>query len=517
MTISLSSVPENPGVYLIKNKNGKIIYIGKAKSLKSRIQSHFGGSNDYKSSILSSKAKDIDYIITNSEVEALLLEANLIKLHLPKYNIRLKDDKKYPYIKITSEESFPQVFATRDLRDKEAIYFGPYTDVKSMKKALKYAKDIFPVRSCRGKLGSRVCLNHHMGRCLGPCEGKITKEKYRELIKGITSFLAGKTMEIETQLKSEMEYLSNKLQFEEAAKIRDRLKTLKTIISNQAVVFHSPVNMDVFGIDCMKCQASIALLIIREGRIIGVQHYILQTNLNYKGAETIRAFMLQYYKTASYIPPKILVPAVEEKENLENWLKSSILLPKSQELQRLMKSAQQNASFWLKTERSERTTNSIIELQQFLKLKKLPIKIEAFDISNLGDKYAVGSCVSFYNGKRKTSGYRKFRIKSVLGVNDVGMIKEIISRRVKHKNLPDLILVDGGTGQTQVARELVPENIPVFGLAKKFEQLYTPDGKIISLPKGSASLSLLQRIRDEAHRFAISYHKKLRGKKLLEN
>ncbi|MDD2890658.1 MAG: excinuclease ABC subunit UvrC [bacterium] len=508
----LDKIPDKSGVYLMKDREGKIIYVGKAKCLKNRVQSYFNVTADYKSNIIASKVRDIDYVITNSEIEALILEANLIKLHLPRYNIRLKDDKKYPYIKITVNEEFPRVFSTRDVRDRSAVYFGPYTDVKSMKRAIKYVRNIFPVRSCKGKFPTRSCLNYHLGKCSAPCDGKITKEEYMEFVNNIMDFLSGKSDELGQKLKSDIDRLSKELKFEEAAKTRDRLKNLQSITNKQRVVFEYNINMDVFGLESIEHYGCIVLIIIRNGKIVGTEHYMLHVPINTTQGEIVRAFILQYYKNAPFLPSKILTEEIEEKDNLEGWLKVEIMFPGTDELKDLIKFVKQNASFWLTMGRVEKMSGSLVELQKILKLRRLPVKIEAFDISNLGDKYAVGSSVAFQNGRKLVSGYRRYRIKTIQGVDDVGMMREIVSRRIKHGKLPDLILIDGGTGQTRAARECVPEDVPVFGLAKKFEQIHTPEGKIISLPKGAVSLRLLQQIRDEAHRFAITYHKKIRDR-----
>ena len=534
MSLFLNHIPDKPGVYLMKDSQGKVIYIGKAKSLKKRVMSYYphyhaerttchaerttchaefiSASLLPKVSALTSKIKNIDYIVTNSEVEALILEANLIKLHLPHYNIRLKDDKKYPYIKVTVQEDFSRAFPTRDLRDKNSIYFGPYTNVKTMKRALRSADKIFPLRKCRGKLPSKVCLAYHIGECCAPCENKISKEKYQEIVQELIDFLSGKSKKVEQKLKTEMEEFSRQLKFEEAAKIRDRLKSVQSIVKKQRVVFTKPIDVDAFGLQRKRKKACVVLILIREGRVLGSEHYILQIQPKVSSGEIIRAFILQYYKNAFFIPKEIILPALKEKEIIEHWLKRKIFIPKQGEKLGLVKLAEKNAAVYLETEKVEKIPKALEQLQANLKLSGLPRRIEAFDVSNIMGKYAVGSCVSFINGIAQKSNYKRFKIKTVKKINDVGMIKEIVARRVKYGKLPDLILIDGGIGQVRSAREEIPENIPVYGLAKRFEELYTKDGKIVSLPKDSLALRLLQKIRNEAHRFAISYHKKLRDK-----
>ncbi|MBI4723408.1 MAG: excinuclease ABC subunit UvrC [Candidatus Stahlbacteria bacterium] len=546
LAISLTHIPLKSGVYLLKDKSSKIIYVGKAKCLRERVRNYFTPPYSSKTRALNSKIDSIDYIVTDSEIDALVLEANLIKLHLPHYNIRLKDDKKYPYIKITIQDKFARVFPTRDLRDRSAIYFGPYTDVKSMKHALKSATEIFPIRVCKSKdrsqktenrkqksedkksKSSKVCLAYHIGKCPGPCEGKISVPAYKETIQELIDFLSGKSNKVEEKLKSKMQELSKRLDFEEAAKIRDKLTSIQSIILKQQVVFSKPIDLDVFGLARRRSQSCVAITIVREGRILGQEHYILHIQSKSTDGEIIRAFILQYYKTAFYIPQEIVLPEIDEQKEIEKWLNRPISIPQEREKLELIKFATRNAEVWLKSQQVERVNKALDELKNYLKLPTLPRRIEAYDISNIGGKYAVGSCVLFVNGKAQKSGYRKFRIKTVVGINDVAMMKEIITRKTRTYaqkpqtdnrkpitvKLPHLVLVDGGIGQVRAARKCLPAEIPVFGLAKRFEQLYTPENKVISLPKSSSALRLLQRIRDEAHRFAFFYHKKIRDHSL---
>jgi excinuclease ABC subunit C len=509
----ISSIPSKPGVYLMKDKDGRIIYVGKAKSLKKRVRSYFTPTLSSKNRLLSPKIESIDYIVTATEVDALVLEADLIKLHLPHYNIQLKDDKKYPYIKVTVQEDFPRVFPTRDLRDGECIYFGPYTSARTMRHALNSAIEVFPVRTCRVRLPSRACLAYHMEKCPAPCEGKITREVYRETITGLIDFLSGKSREVEQRLRVRMQELSQKLEFEEAAKTRDRLMSVMSVAKKQRAVFKKPIDLDVFGLFRRNRQACIAVAILREGRISGTEHYILRIQSMSTNAEITRAFVVRYYKNAFYVPQQIVLQEIDERNVIEKWLNRTIHIPKRGEKASLVKFAARNAEAWFETKAGtppQEQPKVLDELKKQLGLSKIPSRIEAFDISNIAGSYAVGSCVSFLNGRAQKSGYRRFRIKTVHGINDVAMMKEIVARRVKGQKLPDLVLVDGGISQVRAARTCLPSTIPVFGLAKRFEQLYTPGNKVISLPRSSPALRLLQRIRDEAHRFAISYHKKLR-------
>ncbi len=555
----LSNLPDAPGVYLFKDKNGKILYIGKAKSLHHRVKSHFSVSprkGSEATSHFSSLIEDIDYVITNSDIEALILEANLVKLHLPKYNVRLKDDKKYPYIKITIKDKFPAVFPTRDLRDGNSIYFGPYTDAKNMRKALKTASHIFSVRTCKGKLPKKACLLYHIGKCSAPCENRITKEEYKKLVDTLIQFLSGKSEQIERQLVAEMKTLSENLEFEKAAKIRDRLNAVQEIVRKQSIVSQNKIDIDIFGIARASKICVCSLLIVREGKMLSAEHYTLDISslkanppLEEKGSEDgeiIRSFLIQYYKNVFYIPKRIVVSAVDEKRELEEWLgvlqncktpdKIIITRTKNQDFRRMRKSckiiipvggtfqsrllklAEKNAKVRLEEKSPERIPLALKQLKRLLKLTKIPVRIEAFDISNISGKSACGSSVLFVNGRPQKSGYRRYKIKTVKGIDDYAMMKEIVRRRSgkwevgsrKWDKVPDLILIDGGIGQVRAARQAINQFIPIFGLAKRFEELYLEDGRIVALPKDSLALRLLQRIRDEAHRFAITYHRKLR-------
>ena len=520
--VEYSKFPDRPGVYIMKDGSGKVIYVGKALSLRKRVRSYFTDDSHPKTQVLVSHVDSINYIVTNSEQEALLLEANLIKLHLPRYNIRLKDDKKYPYIKITLKEDFPTIIPTRDLRDKNAVYFGPYTNAKKMRKALKSATTVFPVRICK-KMPKRVCALYYMGRCSAPCEGKIEKEEYRKLVQEMIDFLSGKSNKIEKNLRKELEIYKGNLEFEKAIIVRDRLKALEEIKRRQRMVLKTSKNLDVFGLARRKRTAVVAVLKTREGRMLGIEHYILNTNPGDLDREIIDTFFVQYYKDTFYIPDEVILPAVGEKRLLESWTedkakrKIGIKVPKRGDRFSLVKLAIENAILHIEEETPERTPYSLIELEKYLHLETPPRLIEAFDISNIFGEYAVGSKVTFRDGRKDKSCYRRFRIKRVTGIDDPKMMEEVVERRFKKADkVPDLVMVDGGITQVRSAYRAIKRTlsrpIPVFGLAKRFDELYTKDGAVISIPKTSSALKLLQRIRNEAHRFAIEYHRKLRDR-----
>lgn len=514
--------PDRPGVYIMKDKSGRVIYVGKALSLKKRVRSYFADNIHPKTRVLISRIDTIDYIVTDSEQEALLLEANLIKLHLPRYNIRLKDDKKYPYIKVTLKEDFPTVIPTRDLRDKNAVYFGPYTNAKKMRQALKSATKVFPVRICR-RMQRRACALYYMGRCPAPCEGRIKKQEYKKLVQEMIDFLSGKSDKIEKNLKRELETYKDNLEFEKAIVIRDRLKALEEIKRKQKIVLNTSKNLDIFGLASRKRTAVVAVLKIRQGRMIGIEHYALSTSRGDSDEEIVDTFLVQYYKDTFYIPDEVIVPVVGNKRLLEDWIRNKakrrieIKVPKKGKRLSLVRLAIKNAILHIEEETPERISFSLIELQKYLHLENPPRLIEAFDISNIYGEYAVGSKVTFKNGRKDKSLYRRFRIKRVRGIDDPKMMEEIVERKFRSSDrIPDLVIVDGGITQVRSAYRAIDKvlerPIPVFGLAKRFDELYTRDGAVISISKSSPALRLLQQIRNEAHRFAIEYHRKLRDR-----
>lgn len=524
--ISIKDIPELPGVYHFRDEE-KILYIGKAKNLKKRINSYFTGKNSIKESKILYEAKFLDYTATSNELEALILEENEIKEHQPKYNVRLKDDKRYPYIKITVKDDYPRVFYTRKIEDDGSLFFGPYADVKAVKKALKTLRSVFPVRACKMKnLPDKVCLQYHINRCLGPCIGKIGKEEYREMVDEIIDFLRGKTKKLEKIINNKMMESAEKLNFEMSAVYRNQLMSLRDLVKKQRMVLADKKSRDIIGISDEAGMACIFVFQIREGKIINTERYILRSDGDVPEVEYIRRFLLWKYLNISYLPDEIFIPLqIEDRNLLENLFSCKIKVPRRGDLKRLEEMAIKNAKFELERERLHPVkglNDSLGELQKILMLPNVPVRIEGFDISNIGGRDSVGSCVLFINGFAAKEKYRRFKIKSIKGINDPAMIGEVIGRRIKRliqeKDLPDLILIDGGKTQLNAAIKAMKEvtilKIPVIALAKRAEEIHLPSGEIISLPIRSTALRLLMRVSNEAHSFALNYHKKLRRKKL---
>ena len=524
--ISLKDIPELPGVYHFRDGEN-ILYIGKAKNLKKRINSYFKKKNSIKENKILYEAKSLDYTATSNELEALILEENEIKEHQPKYNVRLKDDKRYPYIKVTIEDEYPRVFHTRKIEDDGSLYFGPFADVKAVKKALKTLRSVFPVRTCKGKnLPDKVCLQYHINRCLAPCIGKISKEEYREMIDEIIDFLRGRTKKLEKIIYDKMRKSSRNLNFEMAAVYRNQLMSLRDLAKKQRMVLTDKKSRDIIGISAEVVMACVFVFQVREGKIINSERYILRSNEDVPLEEYIRRFLLWKYLKISYIPEEIIVPyRIKDKNLLERLLSSKIKIPEKGDLKRLEEMASKNAKLELGREflhPAKGLKYSLVELKNVLSLDKTPVRIEGFDISNIGGTDSVGSCVVFINGFPVKDKYRRFKIKSVIGINDPAMIGEIVSRRIKRliveEEIPDLILIDGGKTQLNSAlkamRKITSLKVPVIALAKRAEEIHLPGGEIISLPLNSQALKLLMRIRDEAHDFALNYHKKLRRKRL---
>ncbi|MCR4417995.1 MAG: excinuclease ABC subunit UvrC [Ignavibacteria bacterium] len=543
----IENLPKLPGVYLFKNKNDKIIYIGKAKSLYNRVKSYFAPNiNSVKTEALVSKIFDIDVIVTDNEVEALILEANLIKQYKPRYNVNLKDDKSYPYIVITNED-FPQVYPTRRVVMDGSKYFGPYTEVKVMKHALKVLRDIFKIRSCKYNLTEetiqkgkyKVCLDYHIKKCDGPCEGLISKEEYNKMISEVELVLKGNIDGLINSLTEEMNKLSSELKFEKAAEIRNKLESLKVYANTQKVVSQELTDRDIITFAADVPDGVAAIFNIRKGKLVGRKKFTFNYNLDLPDSVVLSDLIRNIYSNPVEIPDQIIVSDLpDEKEIIENWLKEKsgkkvkILTPKSDEdLNSLLNLCKQNAVYDLNEIKLQRMKKEgsipyvLKSLQRDLYLSKPPIRIECFDISTLQGADTVASLVVFENGKPKKSDYRKFIIKSVKGPDDFASMAEVIERHYKrvleeNKPLPDLIMVDGGKGQLNAALKVLKKlgisNINIIGLAKRLEEIFMPDKKeSIQIPKTSSSLKLLQQIRDEAHRFAITFHREKREKRII--
>ncbi|SMB85528.1 Excinuclease ABC subunit C [Desulfonispora thiosulfatigenes DSM 11270] len=545
----IKGLPDKPGVYLMKNNEDKIIYVGKAISLKNRVKSYFVGKkhDSAKTRALVKNIEDLEYILTDSELEALILECNLIKKHRPKYNISLKDDKNYPYVKITNED-FPRILITRNKVKDGNKYFGPYTSTTSLKTTLEVIRSIFPYRSCNQKIfrNTRPCLNAHIKKCLAPCVGRISKEDYQQIIKGVILFLEGKQDTLLTKLHDEMEQKSENLEFEQAAIIRDQIKSIETIVEKQKIITNGQENQDVIAMARGFNTVCVQIFIIRSGKLIGRENFFLSGTDESSRGEVIASFIKQYYNEQDFIPKEIIIEEeIPEKEVIGQWLSEKrgarvyVKMPHKGERKDLLELVGKNALEVLKLEeerllqKKSTTEEAIMELQKQLNLPELPLRIECFDISNTQGTESVASMVVFTEGRPDKSQYRKFKIKTVEGPNDFASIYEVIDRRFSNvqkekkqitdkrfSNLPDLVIIDGGKGQLSEARKAMKKHgfdyIPTYGLAEKEELLFTENQKEPTfLPRNSQGLYLLQRLRDEAHRFAITYHRSLRGKRNL--
>ncbi len=540
----LSQLPRKPGVYLFKDNRGKTLYIGKAKVLTNRVRSYFHKSTNHslKVNSLLRKVKDLEWIVTGSEVEALLTEANLIKEQMPHYNVLLRDDKSFPYIRITSEP-FPQVFITRKVIHDSSKYFGPFTDVIDLRRTLKVLHKIFPIRSCDYNLNNTtisvgrysVCLDYHIKKCQGPCEGLVTEKVYEEMIQNVIRFLHGQTSGIRKSLKERMESAANNMRYEEAATCRDQLQSVEKFAKRQNKATASFDDKDVIAIANDSNDACGVVVRIRGGRIVGREKVFLTGVLDETMERMVSDFIRQFYLITHFVPGEIVVPAKpKDEKTLTNWLESKrekrlkFIVPQRGEKARLLRITRQNADLLLgeqlrKRERRKELIPAMVNrLQEDLNLAVPPRRIEAFDISNIQGKQPVGSMVCFVDGKPKKSDYRKFKIKTVEGVDDFAMMREVVHRRYsrlksEHTIFPDLVLIDGGKGQLSMAmsalQELGLSYIPVAALAKRLEEVFLPrhpDPQSVS--KTSPGLILLRRIRDEAHRFAVSFHRQRRAK-----
>lgn len=541
----IKNIPNKPGVYIFKDSSGQIIYVGKAKSLKSRVRSYFREDKDrwLLAKILTEKIDDFEFYVTDNEIEALILECNLIKKNKPVFNVRLIDDKSYPWLSITLNDEFPRAMITREAHKEGTKYYGPYTNAKAIRQTLDVLRKIFPVRTCRGLKPGRTngspCLNYHIKRCLGPCVGKVKKEEYLKIINEICLFLEGKEDQVVSDLENQMTDASGKLEYERAARLRNRIMAANQVLKKQRVVLSGNENQDIIGIINDEVTVIVKLFIVRQGKLIGNENFVL----NFSHEDIISSFIKQYYISAASIPEKIVLPyKIEDQDLIENWLsgkkkkKVKIIVPKRGEKKKLLDLAVENAAYSFelykvkKSHEVESINQTLRELKENLKLKDFPRRIECFDISTILGKESVGSMVVFEGGLPKSSKYRRFKIKWVEGQNDFAMMGEVIKRRFRRHLLsdkkfadkPDLIVVDGGKPQLKAAlnslSKLSIKGVSVIALAKKEEDIYIPDkSEPFSLPSCSQGLYLLKRIRDEAHRFAIAYHRDLRRKKMVRS
>lgn len=515
--------PESPGVYIMKDKDGNVLYVGKAKVLQNRLRSYLNPENPRIRDMVS-YVEDVDYIITSSEMEALVLENNLIKQYKPPYNVRLRDDKTYPYILITKEK-YPVLTVTRRIEEK-GEYFGPYTSTQALRAVIHVIRRRFKIRSCTGDpfRFKNACLNYHIGLCSAPCinDSESFHRDYLKNIKEAIRVLNGNSKEIIDSLREEMFQMAVELNFEKAALLRDQIKALEKLTEKQYVVSDRKIDADVFALFNIKSKYTVVVLFIRRGVLVGLEDFDLE---NPGEEDILGAFVTAFYRNGNPAPSIILVnQEIKDRELIEDWLSSrvrkkvEIKNPKRGDLKKLLDIAEKNAM--------ERFSQKIVSiddplrsLQEILGLSKLPEVIEGYDISNIRGKTAVGSMVVFRNGAPDKSSYRKFKIKTVEGPNDYAMLQEIIWRRLDNEDwgLPDLMLIDGGLGQVGAVKEVLDSkglDIPVIGLAKREEVIWFPEGHSLKLSRRSQALKLLQKIRDEAHRFAVKYHHQLREKEL---
>ena len=566
----LNSLPTKPGVYLMKDAAGQVIYVGKAIQLRNRVRSYFRAPNGQTRKVrrLVDQIDDLEVIVTGSELEALILECNLIKKYHPRYNVRLKDDKRYPYIKISLQDAFPRIYTVRQMQGDGGRYFGPYTSSKAVFQTMELLRKLFPYLTCKREITGndrRPCLYYHIGRCVGPCIGAISQQEYRALIQQIILFLEGKQERIITDLQQQMEEASQALRFERAAILRDQIQALRQVIERQRVVSASGQDEDVIAFAREDGQACVQTFFIRGGKLIGREYFVLTGTQDEGSQEIMTSFVKQFYDQAASIPSTILLQHnVDEALVIESWLcqkrgtKVAIHVPRRGRGRDLVEMVAENATETLGQLRAEwaadqaKQVTALDELRKHLKLDRAPTRIECYDISNIRGQSATGSMVVFVKGVPRKSDYRRFAIKTVQGADDCAMLQEVLRRRFKRAAasrqqeagsseqsavggqqqeleeqggwamMPDLVIVDGGKGQLSAAREIMAQagvvDIPAIGLAKQREEVFLPErAQPILLPRDSEALYLLQRVRDEAHRFAIGYHRRLREKKGLSS
>lgn len=558
----IKNLPDKPGVYLMKNSLGEVIYVGKAKVLKNRVKSYFQKSKNHseKVKVMVKNIAEFEYIVTDSEMEALILECNLIKKYSPKYNILLKDDKFYPFIKITVNDDYPRVFVTRRFAKDGSKYFGPYTNGSAVYETLDLIYKIFPLRNCKLVIkenGEKVrpCLNYHIKKCLGPCGGHISKEEYGKMINDIIDILSGKETYITKMLKSDMEKAAEELEFEKAASLRDKILSINAIAEKQKIFKTMEGDEDFINIEQDEKDSCIQVFFSRDGKVIGREHFIFENTANEGIGEIIEDFIGSFYGGTAKIPKAIYVPQIDNFDLMEEYLtikrgsKVWIKVPQKGQKKEMLEMVKNNARITLEKFKDKYLKDkeinriSLLELQDLLELEECPQRIEAYDISNIQGVDSVGTMIVFEEGRAKNSDYRRFKIKTVKGANDYDSMREILTRRFNHgldeikaiqqrdlklsagkfSAFPDLIMMDGGKGQVNVALEVLQSlniDIPVCGLVKDDKHqtrgiIYNNNELIIN--KGSNLMQLIRRIQDEVHRFAITYHRSLRDKRTLHS
>ncbi|HHW12870.1 MAG TPA: excinuclease ABC subunit UvrC [Firmicutes bacterium] len=545
----LRTIPTTPGVYLMKNEADQILYVGKANSLRHRVRSYFQPAKKHPPRIarMVEQVAKVDFITTASEIEALALECNLIKEHRPKYNVRLRDDKQYPWLKVTWQEPYPRVYIVRRPQRDGARYFGPFTEAGALREILRLLQKIFPLRSCKRSLKPeerlRPCLNYHIGRCLAPCAGEVDPETYRQMVQEFCRVLEGHTEQLEAKLKEEMEAAAARQEYEEAAVYRDKLRALQKVVQRQTVVSTAPIDRDVFGLALTDEGSFIQVLQIRRGKLIGKEGFFF-TDLAGETEEFLRSFLLQYYDELDYIPKEVILPvALPDQAAIAAWLtdrkkqKVDLIHPKRGEKFQLLQMARENAELLLDRELARRkqaaaaTRLALERLRELLALPQIPRRIEAFDISHWQGEEPVAAMVVFLDGRPAPEAYRRFRIRGIAKNDDYAALQEAVGRRFLHGQqeqeeaeenpsflpFPDLLVIDGGKGQlnavyTKLAALGWAEQ-PVISLAEKEEEIYQRgQEQPLRLPRDDQALHLLQHLRDEAHRFALTFHRARRQK-----
>lgn len=558
----LKVLPDKPGVYLMKSSLGEVVYVGKAKVLKNRVRQYFQNSRNHSEKIkaMVKNISEFEYIVTDSEMEALILECNLIKKYRPRYNILLKDDKHYPFIKVTTNEDFPRIFITRILAKDGAKYFGPYTDVSAVYETMELIKKIFPIRTCKRLIKeegekTRPCINYHIGLCKAPCEGHIDKVEYRKIVDDVIDLLSGRDKNIVKNIKNQMNKAAENLEFEKAAALRDKLLAVEKITEKQKIITGNFEDEDFINIYDDGKDSCVQVFFLRAGKITGREHFVIENTGDTEKGEIIANFIKEFYGGTAYIPKTIYIPSIEDGELLGQWLsmkrgsKVIIKIPQKGEKKETLNLVEKNAKMTLENfklkfiQDKEIYKSSLQELCDILNLEDIPHRIEAYDISNIQGVDSVGTMVVFEEGRAKNSDYRRFKINTVKGANDYDSMREILIRRFQHgldevraiqekkinlsagkfSSFPDLILMDGGKGQVNIALEVLKGfniDIPVCGMVKDDKHntrglIYNNEELMIN--RNSNAMRLVTRIQDEVHRFAITYHRSLRNKRVLHS
>jgi excinuclease ABC subunit C len=550
----LENLPKKPGVYLMHNVKGEVIYVGKGVNLASRVRSYFHASAQVhpKTRRLVNEIADLEWIITDSEIEALILEANLIKRHRPRYNVRLKDDKRYPYLKVTGE-AFPKVVITRRMKRDGGQYFGPYTSTRALRETLDLLRRLFPYRTCDRTITGedrRACLYHDLQLCTAPCIGAVDEGEYNETIDQLLRFMNGETENVMVDLQAGIEEAAANLQFERAAQLRDRFEGLQHVMKRQRIISTAATNQDVIALACDDGNACVEIFFVRNGKLLGREYFVMEGGGCDDEEEIMTAFLEQFYTDAAMVPPEILLPAqIAEAAVLEQWLRTKrgdvvyLTVPRNGPGRNLLDLASTNATETLRVLQAEweqdkhRSERALSQLEEALGLPRAPVRMECYDISTTQGVEVVGSMVVFEHGVPKKSHYRRFKVRSVEGQDDFASMREVLTRRFARwkrfedgeligtrgsqawSMLPDLLVVDGGKGQLSMAMEVLDafdlrERVPAVGLAKRHEEIFKPGRRSpVRLDPSDPGILLLRRLRDEAHRFAVTYHRKRRRKR----